>query len=79
MDKLDRSSSASAHVREDEGAAEVARVVERDFRDLLALFDRQLASLAEGDASAREHLLGARAAAEQGLELSRQLIARLEA
>ena len=63
MDKSGRSSSASVNVREEESAAGVANSVERDFSNLLGIFDRQLSVLPEGDSGAREHILAARAAA----------------
>lgn len=76
MDKLDRSSIASADVQI-EGAEQVAMSVERDFGELVAIFSRQLASVPDDDCATRRHIKAARSAAERGLRLSRELIETL--
>jgi hypothetical protein len=75
MDKLKGSSNAGL---KDDAATEVARSVERDFTDLVAIFDLQLDSLPSGDGVTRQHVAAARSAAERGLKLSRELISKLQ-
>jgi hypothetical protein len=74
MDKLKGSSNAGL---KDDAATDVARSVERDFTDLVAIFDRQLDGLPSGDSVTRRHVVAARSAAERGLRLSRKLISKL--
>ena len=52
-----------------------AQSVQSDFRALIEIFDSHLAALADGDVQARIHIAEARAAAERGLRLSKELIA----
>ena len=75
MEKLGNS---SATILKDEGASRLAVAIERDFADLLAVFDRQLASLPPTDADVRQHVAAARSAAERGLELSRKIVSGLQ-
>lgn len=76
MDKLGRSSGASGDVQADSSEA-VARRIERDFNDLVAIFERQLQVLSEGDHISKRHIGAARAAARRGLQLSRELLNQL--
>lgn len=55
------------------GCAEAADSIEADFSDLIAILDRQLASLPADEAQARQHLVQAKAAAERGLRVSQEL------
>jgi hypothetical protein len=75
MDQVDRSPNADLP---DDDSTNVARAVERDFTDLIAIFDRQLANLPIEDATARRHIAAARTAARRGLKLSRELLAKLQ-
>lgn len=75
MDKLGRSSGASGDVQADNSEA-VARRIERDFNNLLAIFERQLQE-SEGDQLSKRHIGAARAAARRGLQLSRELLRQL--
>jgi hypothetical protein len=75
MAKLDRTSTA---ILRDEGTAGLAFAIERHFTDLLAIFDRQLASLPPADAEVRQHVIAARTAVERGLELSRKIVCGLQ-
>lgn len=77
MDKVDRSSFASAEVQD--GSAAVARSVERDFNELIAIFEGQLAKLDGSENVTRRHIAAAKAAAERGLKLSKELIETLGA
>jgi hypothetical protein len=54
-----------------------AMAVQRDFADLVRIFDRQLAGLWSGNGAARAHFAKAKAAAERGLRLSLELIEAL--
>ena len=54
-----------------------ANSVRNDFGELIAIFDRRLASLADADNVERSCILEARAVAERGLKLSQELIERL--
>lgn len=54
-----------------------ANSVRNDFSELIAIFDRRLASLADPDDVERSRILEARAVAERGLQLSQELIERL--
>jgi len=76
MDKLNRH---SVRIKEqpDNHALSAAKAVQRDFEDLVALFDRQLASLPASDSQARLHVDSAKSAAARGLHLSRKLIESL--
>src|SRR5690349_11366212 len=62
MDKFDRSSNVGL---KDEAASEVALSVERDFTNLIAIFDRQLDSIPLNDSVTRRHVTAARGAAER--------------
>ena len=73
MDRLSRHSSRVKE-RPDIDALGAAEAVQRDFEDLVAMFDRQLVNLRAKDSQARGHVTRARAAAERGLQLSRELI-----
>jgi hypothetical protein len=73
MDKLSRR-SPRVKEREDVGALSAAEAVHRDFAELVMLFDRQLASLPASDNQARLHVTKAKAAAERGLRLSKELL-----
>ena len=66
-DELDRSKSASSLMS-----------VVNDFAALAAVFDRQLATIGDSNAEMRAHLSNAKAAAERGLQLSRELVRRIE-
>ena len=59
-------------------AAFAAESVQSDFSELVAIFERQLEEITDGENPARSHLLEAKAAAERGLELTRNLIAILQ-
>ena len=48
--------------------------LQNDFSGLIAVFDRHLKALSPDDRQARTHILQARAAAERGLKLCRELI-----
>jgi hypothetical protein len=54
-----------------------AESVRSDFDQLIAVFDRHLASLSDSDGQARSHILEAKAAAERGCELGDKLIGLL--
>jgi hypothetical protein len=73
MDKLSRQSSRMKN-RPDIDVLGAAEAVQRDFSDLVAMFDRQLDSLRANDSRARSHVGRAKAAAERGLQLSRELL-----
>jgi hypothetical protein len=72
---------ASFHSRQDRlqeaGTLAAARAVQRDFADLIMMFDRQLAGLCSNDPAGRAHVTKAKAAAERGLQLSMELIETL--
>ena len=51
-----------------------AESLQTDFNGLIAIFDRHLAALSPDDNQARKHIAQAKAAAERGLRLSRELI-----
>jgi len=72
MNRFKRPSGGSAIYQED--ATVAAESVHKDFSELVSLLDQQLANLSEGEGRARSHILEARAAAERGLKLSKQLI-----
>jgi len=55
------------------GCAEAADSIEADFSDLIAILDRQLASLPAAETQARSHIQQAKAAAERGLRVSQEL------
>jgi len=55
------------------GCAEAADSIEADFNDLIAILDRQLATLPITETQARVHIEQARAAAERGLRVSQEL------
>lgn len=58
-------------------AAIAAESVLTDFSELVAMLDRQLQNVGELDGRARSHMAEAKAAAERGLKLSRQLVGLL--
>jgi hypothetical protein len=58
-------------------SAAAANSVRSDFIELIALFDRRLASLPDAEDHERSHLTKAKAVAERGLKLSQELIERL--
>ena len=58
-------------------SASTAESVMDDFRQLLLILDAQLAKLPESEASARAHILEAKAVAERGLRLSEALVESL--
>jgi len=74
MDKYKRQLDASEISYADD-ASITAESVRSDFSELVALFDRHLDALSDGDSRARKHISQARAAAERGLKLSDDLIA----
>jgi hypothetical protein len=78
MDEYKRLNDSSDEWYQDD-AAVAAQSVLTDFSELVAMLDRQLASLADADALARSHVVEARAAAERGLKLSKQLVGLLAA
>ena len=57
-----------------DGAPQTAESLQNDFSGLIAIFDRHLAALSPEDSQARKHITQAKAAAERGLRLSRELI-----
>src|SRR4051812_43863253 len=57
-----------------DNAASVAESVEKDFSGLIEIFGSQLASSADVEDAAKSAISEAKAAAERGLKLSRQLI-----
>jgi hypothetical protein len=73
MDKYKRPVDASGTSYPDD-ASIAAESVRNDFSELVALFDRHLDALADGDNRARKQISEARAAAERGLKLSHELI-----
>jgi len=77
MDKHEGVASARAEWVED-NAASVAESVEKDFSGLIEIFGSQLAGSADVEDRARSALSEAKAAAERGLKLSRQLIELLK-
>ena len=70
--------SLSRHVTRLDGQyldpARTAQTVQRDFSDLVKIFDCQLANLPQSESPARSHIVRAKAAAERGLQLSEKLI-----
>jgi len=52
--------------------------VAHDFAALAAVFDRQLERVSAGDEETRSHILKAKAAAERGLQLSNELLTRIQ-
>lgn len=58
------------------GAASAVKSIQSEFSELIAIFDHQLSRLSD-QGPERVHLLGAKAAATRGLELSKQLEASL--
>ena len=78
MDEYKRLNDGSDEWYQDD-AAVAAQSVLTDFSELVAMLDRQLANLADADAVTRSHVVGARAAAERGLKLSKQLVGLLAA
>ena len=67
--------SADASVRDDQvDSFKTAESVRGDFGQLIAVFDRRLASLSDADGGARSHILEAKAAAERGCKLSDKLM-----
>lgn len=74
MEKYKRPFDASGASCPDD-ASIAAQSVRSDFSELVALFDRHLDALADGDSRARKQISKARAAAERGLKLSHELIA----
>ena len=75
MDRFSR--SAFVKTSDDDDAASAAQSVCDDFRTLIEVFDRQLGQLPDGAQLERTHIQEARAAAERGLMLGRQLIGML--
>jgi hypothetical protein len=55
-------------------SASVAETVNRDFGELVAIFSRHLEVAQYADCKDRSAVMDARAAAEHGLRLSRQLV-----
>ena len=76
MDKLSRHPPQTKERPEIE-AMGAAEAVQRDFENLIAMFDRQLDGLPANDSQARAHLARAKSAAERGLRLSQKLIETL--
>lgn len=58
-------------------AAYAAEAIQRDFHNLITIFDRQLGSLPQEDLPAQSHIFEARQAAERGLELVEGLVGLL--
>lgn len=56
-----------------------AKSLQNDFNGLIEIFDRHLAALSPEDGMARKHISQARAAAERGLRLSRELVELVKA
>jgi hypothetical protein len=76
MNKQGRASGASDQFDQCD-AAHAAEAIQRDFHQLIAIFDRQLDLLPDEDLSAQMHISEARQAAEHGLELVEALVALL--
>jgi hypothetical protein len=57
----------------------IAESLQGDFRGLLEIFDRHLESLSPDDNEARNRITQAKAAAERGLKLSRELLEVMKA
>lgn len=68
MNKYERASGASEKF-DQSGAAHAAEAIQRDFHQLITIFDRQLGSLAHDDLSTQSHISEAKRAAERGLKL----------
>jgi hypothetical protein len=75
MDEYKHLNDSSEGYRDD--AVLAAQSVLTDFGELVSMLDRQLGNLGDSDRSARSHMLEAKAAAERGLKLSKQLVALL--
>jgi len=78
MNKSTRTSGVSDDWLSD-GAPVAAESLQNDFNGLIEIFDRHLAALPPDDGLARKHISQARAAAERGLRLSRELIELVKA
>lgn len=76
MDEYKRINDGSEEWYQDD-ATMAAESVLTDFSELVAMLDRQLANVGDLDGRARSHMLEAKAAAERGLTLSRQLVGLL--
>lgn len=55
-------------------AAHAAEAIQRDFRNLIAIFDHQLGSLPRDELPAQSHISEAKRTAERGLELVEDLV-----
>jgi len=73
MNRFKRQSGVADDWLSDEAPATVESL-RSDFRGLIEIFDRHLAALPPDDQQAREHIMQAKAAAERGLRLSRELL-----
>jgi hypothetical protein len=78
MDKYTQSVDRLEWAQHD-NAEFVAESIQADFRDLVDIFDHQLAGLLDSDGPMRSHIAEARLAAERGLQLSHRLIEVLRA
>lgn len=63
---------------DDSASARFLTSVADDFAALTAVFERQLQAIPQSDAQIRSHVLKAKAAAERGLQLSQELLQRVE-
>lgn len=73
MDKYRRPSESSGDWLPDD-ASLTAELLRNDFSGLIEIFNRHFEALSPDDGQARKHVAQARAAAERGLNLSRELI-----
>lgn len=73
MNRSTRSSGVSDDLVSDDPPL-TAELLQRDFSGLIAIFDHHLATLSPDDGQAWKHITQAKAAAERGLKLSRELI-----
>ena len=73
MNKCERASGASEKFDQHD-AAHAAEAIQRDFHQLIAIFDRQLGRLAHEDLPTQSHISKAKRAAERGLELVEGLV-----
>jgi len=71
-----RSRVDAAEVGEPNGAASIVSVA-RDFAALAAVFAQQLELVPSSEEETLAHIRKARAAAERGMQLSKQLLARI--
>ena len=77
MSDLRPLTEAQIELNGSESAASV-NAVTQDFEALIAILERQLELLPASDEQTRTHITQAKAAAERGAQLSRDLLTRIE-